>query len=329
MQTLVAVTRFWFVLMFLVSTADLAGAAEICQPSSPGYFHKYWSGKIDGKYAFKMELTCRDGDLHGRYLYVSKGVPINLKGRVGPAATIALEEHAWGNMPSTGSFAGTLGANQVDGTWTSADGKKSLPFAAVQTAEIHLGSRREIVSASVGDYALASIAGNGGANAMWDTGKTRKGWESSVSSNSGGMRHASQRKLTRADQRLLDSLTIRVRPDLSTALFASGRVILTIPYSDRGAQFNISSPENASVRQTLEKPWTQARLEDETVYLLAQDGVDFGRHISGNFEGVVGDIVLVTYAIVENSFAVKFMAGQCCNDSVFTFKRQQRPQQKK
>ncbi|WP_332847903.1 hypothetical protein [Massilia sp. S19_KUP03_FR1] len=329
MQTLIALARFLFVLMFAMSAAGLAGAAEICQPSSPGYFHKYWSGKIDGKYAVKMELTCRDGTLQGNYFYVNKGVRINLTGRVGPAGTMALEENAWGNMPSTGSFAGTLGANHVDGMWTAADGKRSLPFAAGQTSEIHLGTRREIVGASVGDYALASIAGNGGANAMWDTGKTGKGWESSVSSNSGGMRQGSQIKLTRADQRLLDSLIIRVRPDLTTELFASGRVILTIPYSDRGAQFNISSAENASVRQSLEKQWTQARLEDETVYLLAQDGIDFSRHISGNFDGVVGDILLVTYAIVGNSFDVKFMAGQCCSESVFTFKRQQRPQQNK
>ena len=329
MQTLVALARFLFMLLFVMSAADLAVAAEICQPSSPGYFHKYWSGKIDDKYAFKMELICRDGTLHGSYVYVNKGVPINLKGRVGPAGTMVLEENALGNMASTGSFAGTLVANHVAGTWTSADGKRSLPFAAGQISEIHLGSRREIVGASVDDYALASIAGSGGANAMWDTWKTSKGWESSVSSNSGGMRQASQRKLTSADQRLLDSLIIRVRPDLTTELFARGRVILTIPYSDRGAQFNISSAENASVRQSLEKPWTQARLEDETVYLLAQDGVDFSPHISGNFEGVVGDILLVTYAIVENSFDVKFMNGQCCSESVFSFKRQQRPQQKK
>ena len=76
----------------------------------------------------------------------------------------------------------------------------------------------------------------------------------------------------------------------------------------------------------MEKPWNETRLEDETVYLLAQDGVDFSRHIAGSFEGVVGDVVLVRYAIPNDSFTVEFMDGQCCNSSTFTFKRQQSPQ---
>ena len=323
MQTLAAIARKFFLLILIAGATGLAGAAEICQPSTPRYFHKYLSGKIDGKYAFTMELICQDGALRGTYRYAGKTVPIYLIGNVGPGATVALAEIAKDNLPSTGSFAGTLRSNHVDGVWVSANGKKRMPFTAQQTSEIHLGTRREIVTGTVGDYALASITGYGGANAMWETWKTKKGWDSSVSSISLAMRQSSDNVLTPADKRLLDSLTIRVRPDLTTQLLARGRVILAIPYSDRGAQFNVTSEANAEVRNSLEKQWTEARLEDETLYLLAQDGVDFSRHIAGNFEGVVGDVVLVRYAIPNDSFTVEFMDGQCCNSSTFTFKRQQ------
>lgn len=327
MQKLAAIARQFFLLTLITGAADFACAAEKCQPSTPGYFHKYLAGKIDGKYPFTMELICRDGALRGTYRYASKTVPIYLIGNVGPGGAVALQEIAKDNLPSTGSFAGTLRGNLVDGVWVSANGKKKFPFTAEQTSEIHLGTRRDIVSGTVGNYALVSITGYGGANAMWETWKTKKGWESSVSSISLAVREASDNVLTPADKRLLDSLTIRVRPDLTTELLARGRVILAIRYSDRGAQFDVTSEANDKVRRSLEKPWAEARLEDETVYLLAQDGVDFSRHISGNFEGVVGDVVLVRYAIPNDSFTVEFMDGQCCNSSTFTFKRQ-RSQQK-
>lgn len=325
-QNPAAIAHQFFLLALITGAAGFAGAAEICQPSTPGYFHKYLSGKIDGKYAFTMELICREGALRGTYRYASRTMPIYLIGNVGPGATVALEEMAKDNLPITGSFTGTLRGNHVDGVWVAPDGKKRLPFTAEQTSEIHLGTRREIVSGTVGDYALVSITGHGGANAMWETWKTKKGWDSNVSSISRAVRESSDIELTPADERLLDSLTIRIRPDLTTELLALGSVILAIPYSDRGARFNVTSDANADVRRSLEKPWTEARLEDETVYLLGQDGVDFSRHIAGNFQGVVGDVLLVRYAIPNDSFTVEFMDGECCNSSTFTFRRQRSPQ---
>lgn len=303
--------------------ASQAGAAGICQPSSPGYFHKFLSGSIDGKYAFTMDLQCRDGVLQGSYRYVGKAVPILLRGVMGPGATLALEEVLPDGRPGTGRFAGTLVGLHVDGTWVTADGKRTLLFAAAQTSEIHIGSRRDIMRGAVGEYGLDRIGGSGGANAMWDTVHTKKGWASSMSSISMARRETEVVALTRAEQRLLDSLTFRVRPDLASELVVNGKVVLAIPFRDGAIQTHIKDADTESARDVVENLSTPSGIVDEDLYLLAQDGVDYAHTLSGNFQGANGDFLLVRYAIASDSFALTFKEGDCCfgGSSTFTFTR--------
>lgn len=320
MHVLVALARS---LCLLGWCAGSAGAVEVCQPSSPGYFHKYLAGKIDGKYAFTMDVRCTDGVLQGSYQYASRGVPISLQGEMRPGGRLTLTEFARDGSPGAGRFTGTLVATHVDGAWTAADGKRTLPFGADQTSEIHLGTRRTIMQAAVGTYGLDRIVGSGGANAMWETVKTRKGWESNVSSISMARRETDVVALTRADRRLLDSLVFRVRPDLASELVVNGKVILAIPFRDGAMQVAIAHPDTESAREAVTTLSAPTGIVDESLYLLAQDGVDYSQTLSGNFQGAAGDFVIVRYAIAQGAFALELKDGDCCfgDHSVFFFTR--------
>lgn len=136
-------------------------------------------------------------------------------------------------------------------------------------------------------------------------------------------RASSDNALNRADIHVLDSLAIRVRPDLATELHANGKVIVTIPFRAGGMQHDIRAPDHAQARRELDALATPAGIADETLYLLAQDGVDDYRVITGEFAGELGDIVIVQYAIVNDRFEVQFRQGDCCGSSRFLFARRQ------
>jgi hypothetical protein len=215
--------RSLFCVLVLVMASGQALGADACAPAGPGYFHKYYSGKIADKYAFRMDLKCQDGALTGSYRYTGKDLPIYLQGKADAGSFSMQESYGYAGKTS-GVFTGTLAGTRISGTWKSGDGKKTLQFAAEQTSEIRVGSKKEILGTAVGDYVLESIEGSGGASAMWSTWKNGGRWQSSISSTSAGRREVDEVTLDRTDIRLLDSLTIRVRPDLTTRRAAAVRI---------------------------------------------------------------------------------------------------------
>ena len=84
-----------------------------------------FSGNLNNKYAIKMSLNKRGENLSGSYYYTSKNVPISLNGTV-KNGHVKLVESSDGK--TTGNFDGNLSGNDISGTWTSADGKSSMPF---------------------------------------------------------------------------------------------------------------------------------------------------------------------------------------------------------
>jgi hypothetical protein len=318
-------TVFRAVLAALVLSLAAGPALAAATPAVPAYFHKYYSGKIGDKYAFKMELKSFEGVLKGNYQYVGKQLPIYLNGKIGAAGSFTMEEAGAYGGKSTGSFSGTVAGSRITGTWRSADGKRTLPFAADQTSEIVIGSKKDILSAAVGDYGLESIQGNGGANTLWETWKRDGRWESNISSNSGGTREGSMIKLTRADVRALDSMTIRVRPDLATEFLVNGKVILDIPYRDAGMHYKITPPKDPGDWDILGKLRPVTTVLDETLYLLAQDKVDYSTQLAGNFNASVNGSLVVSYSIVDSSFELAFKDEQCCGGSTLRFIRRGKP----
>lgn len=302
-------------------SCTLASAADAPAPS---YFHKYLAGKIGGKYAITLDLKNVDGELTGQYRYEGKQQSLSLQGKLDASGSFAMNEVAPG-AKITGTFTGKIGAGHMEGTWRSADGKKTLPFAADQTSERVIGSKSDILKAAIGAHPLTAISGSGGANGMWDTWKDQGRWGSNVSGITGGMRQGSEVALNKADLALLDSLRIVVAPDLSVTLSARGKDLLTIPLRADGMDYQLA-PEHfdSSAVERLRKLSSKTTVHDETLYLLVRDSVDLAKPLSGSFEGLAEGILVVTYSVFEQRFDLAFINGQCCDETNWTFSRPRR-----
>lgn len=283
------------------------------------YFHKYYSGKIDDKYAFAMDLKNVDGVLSGTYRYDKRGVDIYLEGKIAPSGSFTIEETY--PVKGSGFFTGVIDGNTLKGTWQKDSAGRKLHFYAEQTSEIKIGSKKEILTKVIGDYPLKNISGAGGANGMWDTWKDKGRWRSNVSGISGGMRQGNEIKLNRADIRLLNSMKVHVDSKLNAHLVANGRTILTIPYLDNGMVYKLRNEYDSVVGDYLKKFSPKTTVLDEELYLLVEDDVDYSQALSGNFEAVVSGIITVSYSIVKDEFAVSFRTSQCCDNTSFTFSR--------
>lgn len=302
----------------LLST--LAGASGT---TAPGYFHKRLAGKIGGKYAITMDLKNVDGELTGQYRYEGKRQGLYLRGKLDPSGSFEVDEMELG-AKVTGKFSGKITAGHIEGTWRSADGRRTLPFVADQTSEFVIGSKADILKSAIGVHPLTAISGSGGANAMWDTWKDEGRWGSNVSGISGGMRQGSQISLSKADVALLDSLRIVVGADLSVKLSARGKDLLTVPFRPDGMDYQLAEGHNDVAVEQLKKMSAKTTVHDETLYLLVRDGVDLSKPLSGSFEGLAEGILVVSYAFFDQRFELKFILGSCCDSTTWTFSKSKR-----
>jgi hypothetical protein len=109
----------------------------------PDYRH-YFIGTIGQNLAIQMDLRFNPGGISGVYFYESTGVPLSLSGVVDSRNDFILEERgAKGNK--TGAFRGRLSSTDggFEGTWTSPNGQRRLPFKLKKVAEhIYIAARQ-------------------------------------------------------------------------------------------------------------------------------------------------------------------------------------------
>ncbi|WGY72542.1 hypothetical protein KEC55_22410 [Burkholderia cepacia] len=302
-------------LSLMTATAALA---------APQYFHKYFAGLIGDRYAFTMDLKNADGKLTGSYRYAGKHDAIALSGKIDPSGTFAMDEIGSSGQ-HTGTFTGRVTGNTLDGTWASARGDRHLRVDARQTSEIVIGSKREILTQAIGTYVLDSVTGSGGANGMWDSWREKGRWKSNISAIEMARREYSDVRLTHEDLHRLDSMTITVDTALATRLSVDGKALLSIPYRDAGMEYKINQPHNSIVEDELKTLSPATTVQDEHLYLLARDAVDFVPAMSGNFlPNDRLDVVTISYAIVDKTFDVYLQDGNCCGGTLFTFRRKDR-----
>jgi len=114
----------WIALPFLLFLGCATSAAEGCP--APGSVVEFF-GTIGNGLGIGMNLTFEKDRVSGSYAYVKHRKEISLSGKC-VDGSLALEESDASGKP-TGSFLGNWTKPQiVEGTWSTADGKKILPF---------------------------------------------------------------------------------------------------------------------------------------------------------------------------------------------------------
>jgi len=144
----------------------------------PRKFDKSFTGAIGAGLRVRMDLSNDNGTVHGQYFYERIGTPIPLDGKIFPTGNFELSELNDDGKP-TGHFMGTAAPRTggsktqliLSGTWSSADGKKNLPFSLIEEV-IDLGPGLDIASKSINedskklryqvDANYPLISGNGG-----------------------------------------------------------------------------------------------------------------------------------------------------------------------
>src|SRR5262249_39210105 len=135
------------------SIAGIVNASQSAQ--IPRKFDKSFAGTIGTGLRVRMELSNDNGTVHGQYFYERIGTPISLDGKIFPKGDFELSELNDEGKP-TGHFVGTAvqrsGGSKpqlmLSGTWTSADGSKTLSFSLAEEV-MYLGPGLDIVSRSI------------------------------------------------------------------------------------------------------------------------------------------------------------------------------------
>ena len=105
----------------------IRGETDCYKRMHPGNTGGDFSGTIGGKYKINMTLDVVDGRIvNGSYRYVSKGVPIILKGTLNAIGCLMLTEIVDGKV--TGSFDGLLAVDGFSGEWSNPDRNKAFYF---------------------------------------------------------------------------------------------------------------------------------------------------------------------------------------------------------
>ena len=115
-------------------------ALAFAQPSLPTAFGKTFVGKLGSRYEVRMHLDRKDDRLSGRYTYMNvEESLLGLDGTIEGSGAFTLKEFAAGKQ--TGSFSGVLTRDaaqgavrllKLTGSWSSADGARTLPFELVE-----------------------------------------------------------------------------------------------------------------------------------------------------------------------------------------------------
>ncbi len=255
---------------------------------------------------------------HSIYRYGNRAANLDLRGTIDASGSFAMDESI-DRIKKTGSFKGRLTDGHVVGTWQSADGLRTAPFTADQTREIRIGTKRDMLGAAIGRYPLASISSFMGANALGDTLRENGRWKSFESSINGGQREGQDIALTATDVALLNGLGVVVEADLSVRLVARGKTVLQIPFRPDGMDYRVDRPHSGVITDKLKKLSAATIVRDERVYLLVRDGVDYSDRLSGSFMATAGDIVTVSYSLVEQTLSIEFKDGECCDGTTWVF----------
>jgi len=129
--------------------STVAAASPAVAASSPGAgspaappacsFERGLTGTIGPAHVF-VQLHRKDDELGGSYFYEKVGAELMLTGKV-TGATFALVESEHGK-PTGKLDGGCQAGGAISGTWSSPDGKRTLPFSFSVPATITVGTRR-------------------------------------------------------------------------------------------------------------------------------------------------------------------------------------------
>ena len=285
-----------------------------------GNFISNYKGTIDNQYPISLEFIKFANNVGGSYKYEGKTTSLRLKGYMEDTGEIRMSElNAEGE--ETGFFEGKMVGEKITGTWFNRKRTKSLPFSLERTSVGSLQTKSDILSDAMGTFALSSIAGNAGANTMFDTYKENGKWQSSSSGIVSSMREGYENKLSDADIELLNNLHIEVDDHLNVRLYAGLVELINCPFKTGDLEYRVKETDKKKMNEKIAAIIPSNCINDNHLDLLVDDHMDFSETIKGEFNSVTSDNMILTYYPAERKFELDIFVGSCCDGNILTFKR--------
>lgn len=282
-------------------------------------FTKSFEGSINGKYEIYMTLTNDNNELHGTYCYKTQKSFLKMSGTIDKDGNVMLNEfNDKGNI--TGMFKGELVGKKISGKWSKPDGSNAMPFDIVEVCSL-AKTKYKILKKAKGEYALTSISGNMGANTMFDTYFDNGKWISSYSSNEGGTREGYDNELEDYDIDLLNSMKIQIDDKLNISFFANNKVIFESKFIDNAMDYRIKDKSSEELNEALESLYPSTMINENELVILAQNQISYTYELSGNFDILADDQMLLTYSLTDNTFRLQIFLGECCDNNTLTFEK--------
>lgn len=282
-------------------------------------FSAEYKGTIDQKYIIELELIRFKDLIGGSYKYEGKNHSLILKGQMEDTGEISMSEYnEQGEI--TGSFEGKIQGEQFNGTWFNKNKTKGMPFSLTRKSISSLQTKTDILSDAMGQYLLSSISGNAGANTMFDTYKDQHNqWTSTESSNIGGQREGKDIKLTERDIQFLNNLQIVVDEYMNVHVYAGLIELINCPFNPSGMEYRVTETDKKKMNEKIAALSPSDIIQDDHLYLLADDEMDFSETLKGSFNVVAANNMILTYYPTERKFELNIFVGSCCDGNILTF----------
>ncbi len=281
-------------------------------------FAANYKGTIDNKYAINLEFIKFNAQVGGSYQYDGKNARLELKGNMEDTGEIRIDEYTDKGEVS-GHFEGKMVGEKITGTWYNEKRTKSMPFSLEQTSIASLQTKSDILSDAMGTFALTSLSGNMGANAMFDTYKENGKWKSSSSGIVSGMREGYENELTAADIALLDHLHVTVDEQLNVHVFAGLIELVNCPFKAGEMEYRVKETDRKKMNEKIAALSPESIITDNYLILLADDHMDFTGTLKGEFNSVAADNMILLYYPAERKFELDIFEGSCCDGNILSF----------
>ncbi|WP_156804327.1 hypothetical protein [Rhodanobacter fulvus] len=295
--------------------------------------NRYYTGTIDGKYAFDMVLSVEGDACMGSYYYLKYKKPIFLYGKCS-TSTFNLQEQQRQSGYTAGvgfeergqhkTITGRIAGNIMSGFWHSSRNGKSYSFSAKEVDP----DKRRILENAVGTYKLSNISAFCCANSMADYTKNAGSWGATGSAISDGRREASDDSfISERDQHLLSSFTLQMDQSLGIHLFSGQQLIANFPYAS-GATFSVRNITQAEDKlNNIGRIFKYEGINSfvgNVVHISTTDEFKLLQYVPAPLQELSSrHAISVDYNPSAMQFQITIISEQCCDNATLYLSKQQ------
>ena len=194
------------------------------------------------------------------------------------------------------------------------------PEAAQQNQEpMPMSKKKELMTKLIGTHELNSIEAGVGANGMISYSKEKNGWNGTYSSIVDGMREGEAIESSAEEKKMLSSLAIVVKEDLSVAIAEGTKELFVVPFKEDGFDYFLKKSPKEYTSYMSDKLTPQVTFLEGKLYLLAKDGLNSSS--LGNLDIATGtaDGIVLVLDEATSKFQMNLFNGDCCDNATYVF----------